>query len=380
MKLKITNQEISEFLRKQSLIKGIDDVELSYLVDIADKYVFGPGEVIFPEGEISNDLYFIYEGEVNLVKTDLATGKNYVIGSLKSGDFFGDLAFLDNEPRSVTVKAAIETTLLKISKETSALQSSEMTNIYNKIMMNIAKITIKRLRDTNISYTQRIKQEVDRLTNVNYGGRLFVFAVLLYWFSSLLIEKKGDFFFQIWIQTLAVAGILLGIVLKFYKDFPHFGLSLKNMKRGLWNARLIYLGLITIALWVYLMGKYLHYIYPDIKWISFTSIEWNFILFSYPGYVLLREFIFRGVIQTSLRDFLMDDNGLKTVFYTSLIISIFYLPLSLGWTFAVFLPNFLLGYYYNKYPNLWGVSLIHAIIGIIFVMMGFILQTDIVNI
>lgn len=375
MKLQITNQEISDFLSKQKLIRGIDRVELSYLVDIAEKYVFEPGEIIFPEGELSNDLYFIYEGEVSLFKADSTDEKNYVIGTLKSGEFFGDLAFLDNEPRSVTVKAVTETTVLKISKETTSLQSSEMTNIYNKIMMNIAKITINRLRDSNVAYTQRIRYEIDHLMKINNEGRLFVFALFLNLFFSLSTEKE-HFFFSLWTQTIIVAGILLGVVLKFYHP-PHFGLSLKNMKRGIWNARLIYLGFVAVTFLAYLIGKYLHYIYPDIRWINFTSLEWNLALFSYPGYVILREFIFRGVMQTSLKDFLMDAKGLKTVFYTALIISTLSFPLGVGWMFASFSFNYLLSYYYNKYQNLLGVSLIHMTIGIILVMMRLIFQTEI---
>ena len=57
-----------------------------------------PGEIIFKQGEIGHDMYFISSGcvEVEMLPTSAQLG---------SGDFFGEIALIKNNPRKFTVKA-----------------------------------------------------------------------------------------------------------------------------------------------------------------------------------------------------------------------------------------------------------------------------------
>jgi len=70
-----------------------------------DKFgkVFEPGEIVFCEYEPGNDFYFIQDGRVKITKTIANTQKTLDV--LTAGDIFGEMAILEEEPRSATAIA-----------------------------------------------------------------------------------------------------------------------------------------------------------------------------------------------------------------------------------------------------------------------------------
>jgi CRP-like cAMP-binding protein len=65
--------------------------------------VFEPGQIIFCEYEPGNEFYFIQEGNVKITKTMGNSQKTLDI--LAAGDIFGEMAILEEEPRSATAIA-----------------------------------------------------------------------------------------------------------------------------------------------------------------------------------------------------------------------------------------------------------------------------------
>jgi len=76
---------------------------------------YGPGEVIISEYEPGDCFYLIQSGRVQLVKCVNGSKKNLDI--LKPGEFFGEMAILDNSPRSATCMAAGKVKCLEFNKE-----------------------------------------------------------------------------------------------------------------------------------------------------------------------------------------------------------------------------------------------------------------------
>ena len=76
---------------------------------------YEPEEVIISEFEPVNSFYLIQSGEVQLVKCVNGTKKNLDI--LKPGEFFGEMAILDNSPRSATCMAIGNVECLEFNKE-----------------------------------------------------------------------------------------------------------------------------------------------------------------------------------------------------------------------------------------------------------------------
>jgi len=73
-------------------------------------------EVIFEEGSYGDEMYIVHSGAVQLVKK--ATGREIVIATIQPGEFFGEMALVDNAPRSVSaVAGADQTRLLALDRD-----------------------------------------------------------------------------------------------------------------------------------------------------------------------------------------------------------------------------------------------------------------------
>mgnify|MGYP000714896733 CR=1 FL=1 len=76
---------------------------------------YAPGEIIFCEWEPGNEFYFIQSGTVRIVKVINNREKN--ISDLTDGDVFGEMAILEEQPRSATAIALDRVKLLKFHRD-----------------------------------------------------------------------------------------------------------------------------------------------------------------------------------------------------------------------------------------------------------------------
>ena len=61
-------------------------------------------EVIFSENSLGKDMYIVYSGKVGLY-TQVGQGHRKLLAVVKAGDFFGEMALVDDSPRSATAIA-----------------------------------------------------------------------------------------------------------------------------------------------------------------------------------------------------------------------------------------------------------------------------------
>jgi cyclic nucleotide-binding protein len=80
-----------------------------------DHAIFEPGQVIFHQGEMADCSYFIQSGRVEVLREENGEGK--VLAQLSSGEYFGEMALLSNQPRNATVRAVTTTRLALVGKE-----------------------------------------------------------------------------------------------------------------------------------------------------------------------------------------------------------------------------------------------------------------------
>ena len=107
------------------------------------KYFLG-GETIFDEGSPGDLMYVILEGEVEILKAAQA-GSNKVLSTLSKGEFFGEMALIDDSLRSASAVAKSDAKLLGMNE--SVLDAYILTNpeFAAKMIRNLAK----RLRGAN---------------------------------------------------------------------------------------------------------------------------------------------------------------------------------------------------------------------------------------
>ena len=103
-------------LRAIPFFENLDGALLSTL---ADRFVVerhAEGRVIFEEGDPGDKLYFIDRGEVEVVVTG-PTGEKRRMALLRDGDYFGEIALLEDVPRTATVRTRAPSLLLGLDRE-----------------------------------------------------------------------------------------------------------------------------------------------------------------------------------------------------------------------------------------------------------------------
>jgi len=80
-----------------------------------DIETYGPGEIVFREGDPGECAYFIHSGEVEVVRGD--RGEEKVIATLGRDQYFGEMALLKNAPRNATIRAITETQVAALGKK-----------------------------------------------------------------------------------------------------------------------------------------------------------------------------------------------------------------------------------------------------------------------
>src|SRR5438128_3720357 len=94
----------SSFFRKFDLFAELDDRELASIAAVAKVRRYAKDDVIFHADESGDVFCLIKEGQVKVTMI-LPEGKEIILSMLGPGDFFGEMALLDDEPRSATVIA-----------------------------------------------------------------------------------------------------------------------------------------------------------------------------------------------------------------------------------------------------------------------------------
>ncbi|HVO23533.1 MAG TPA: mechanosensitive ion channel family protein [Candidatus Margulisiibacteriota bacterium] len=102
-------------LRGVPLLAPLDDAALGRLATRVRRVIFGAGEFVVRENEPGDSFYVIERGAAEvMVGTD---GAARMVGRLQTADVFGEMSLLAGEPRSATVRAATDLSVLVVDRE-----------------------------------------------------------------------------------------------------------------------------------------------------------------------------------------------------------------------------------------------------------------------
>ncbi|MCL5096187.1 MAG: cyclic nucleotide-binding domain-containing protein [Candidatus Omnitrophica bacterium] len=155
-------------LETTELFCGLPPGEQEFLKNIADLKRFAAGQVIFREGDLGDCLYVIAEGRVQ-ISVVLEPQKQQIISRFGPGDFFGEMAVLDNSPRSASAIAEVETQLWHIPRKGLLLLLERLPELAFGLMREFSQ----RLREFNHHYVREVLQ-AERLALVGRFARSIV--------------------------------------------------------------------------------------------------------------------------------------------------------------------------------------------------------------
>ena len=106
-----------EELKHIDVLRAVDDEALARLAAALEETHYPEGQTVFAEGDPGDSMYFILKGCVRIEKrAQAASAAIKTLAVLEAGDYFGEMALLDQKPRSASAVAANESRILRLSK------------------------------------------------------------------------------------------------------------------------------------------------------------------------------------------------------------------------------------------------------------------------
>jgi len=140
-------------LESCKLFAPLSPDELATLRTATRTAAFPGGAEIFKEGDAGDALYVVASGSV-LISAVMGTGERQVLSRVPPGEVFGELAIIDNQPRSATATAEIETTLYVVPRDEMIVMLTRSPQFSFSMMREITQ----RLREFNRQYIRQVLQ------------------------------------------------------------------------------------------------------------------------------------------------------------------------------------------------------------------------------
>lgn len=102
------------FLEEVPLLASLTPYERSKIADALETQKFAPGDIIIKEGDPGHSFFLLEAGEADAHKGDI--GEDTKVLHYKKGDFFGELALLNDAPRAASVVASTDVKVATLGK------------------------------------------------------------------------------------------------------------------------------------------------------------------------------------------------------------------------------------------------------------------------
>lgn len=136
------------FLKKISFFENLNKSQLQQVAALIYERDYLTDEYIFETGQPGAALFIIQNGEVS-IETETPHGEITQITTLSKTSFFGELALLNDDPRSASAKALTPTKVYALFQKDLNNLSTKSPDITFQIYKALATVVAKRLKATN---------------------------------------------------------------------------------------------------------------------------------------------------------------------------------------------------------------------------------------
>jgi CRP-like cAMP-binding protein len=158
-----------EVLRRVPLLAALGDAELEAFAPFLRERRYPRGSMVLAQGDSGESLYLIAAGQVKVVLIH-EDGREVILSVLGEGAFFGEMALLDQEPRSAPVVAMTDSMLLQLRREDFQARLRSGPDVAMALLRELSR----RLR--------RADETIASLMLLDVNGRI----------ANLLLELAGE--------------------------------------------------------------------------------------------------------------------------------------------------------------------------------------------
>jgi len=166
MEMNLTLESIIEFLLDVEMFSSLSVAELSEMVSIMDIQQFQVGEHVFSEGDIGDGWYVLNKGLVTVQKRT-PFHPDQSVAELGKGCCFGEMALLDDAPRSATVTVLEPVLAFRFSRRRFLRLLHENSIGAYKLVYGMACILAERQRRLNRQFTE-LQREIEAIDDESF--------------------------------------------------------------------------------------------------------------------------------------------------------------------------------------------------------------------
>jgi len=181
----------------------LDEDDRIALSQVIDEMSLPAGHTLFQTGDPGEALFIVESGEIELYIKDTA-GQKIVLTTAKTGDMFGELAMLDNGPRTATALTLTESQVLVLDRDDLILLFQRRPDAALHMLAALSSLTRKADELLRTRVSRNVNEEMEEHTTT-----LLRIADWIAWFSgSMQFLILNGAWFIIWIALNTIPGLL----------------------------------------------------------------------------------------------------------------------------------------------------------------------------
>ena len=145
-------------IRNVHIFEQLSKKELAAVEKLVHTRKYDTDETIFNEKDPGGGMYIVMEGNVSIVKNHGGTHEKNLV-TLEHGDFFGEIALLDESPRTATAISLGDSKILGFYRTDLYELVERRPKLAIKIIVNLARVVSERLRHSN-SQAQELREKL----------------------------------------------------------------------------------------------------------------------------------------------------------------------------------------------------------------------------
>lgn len=375
----------------EAISEGFSSEELAQFYALSTEEHFKHGQDIVHEQDAPDTFHIILEGEAEVYVSrtnDLNESQEHILATLKKNDVIGDMALVENKPRSASVRAKTDLTVLTFKM----LDLKLKPQILLILTRNMAKILSERLRFTNQVTVKKMEESLEQAEARNVLG---MFMVALFWLSSLYTmsltaliaigkQVSNNTYISVVlisiyaiciVSTMRLSGLPLARFGITFADWPQ-----KTLAALLYTAPVMLLAVFFKIYFVYFTPNPAHIgLFSGFDEATINGVfDLKFycaLLLVYSLFSPIQELIVRCAMQSTFFLFLPGREAFRkwnAIILANLLFSSAHSHLSFTFSILTFIPGLFWGWLFHKQRSFIAVSLSHIILGLwIVFILGF---------
>jgi len=360
------------------LFDGLAPAQRDKVWSMCERVEVGEGATLIEQGTVGEELYLIDEGEFAVIRRD--ADREYTVNRMTAGQDFGVIALFEQGVRTATLRATRPSVVYRLRfRDLAGAYGYHVDAPYAVMLRNELRTHTDLLRSGNEVAVAALRRELDEAKRrLSFGhfvafliGSVTAYAFLLRILLGTGLGKVDSTFITV---GVLVACVLFCVPLIRASGFPPstYGLTLRGWRPALrdslrWTA--IFLAVVTVLKLILLQvvpswrGQPLFSMYGFTRYA--TLGEALGLMGMYVLFCPIQEFIARGVMQSSLQEFLSGPHAARAaILLSTLMFTQIHLHLAPGYAVAAFFPSLFWGALYARHRTLLGVSVSHVLIGV----------------